>query len=148
MRNSIWTFALLAVFLGIFIPALGGAFTSGGTTTSVANEATTISTDSWSSVDEDGVEYLDNETVYHNGSAVEESEYRWSTKNGSLQALENGTLADADEVSISYSVRQQSVWAQFLKVGVGVFFVVFVFMLLFAAGTFVAGAIGSGGGGR
>ena len=74
MRDSIWTFVLLAVFLAVFTPAFMGASAADGTRFSVANEETAISTDDWTSVDEDGFEYFDNETVYNNGSEVPESD--------------------------------------------------------------------------
>jgi len=149
MRDSIWTFVLLAVFLAVFTPAFMGASAADGTRFSVANEETAISTDDWTSVDEDGFEYFDNETVYNNGSEVPESEYRWATENGSIRAVEGGMLANASHVTISYSGTRQDQWSGLLKVMLIVLFTILIMLALLAAVSVASDAIGSGvGGGR
>jgi hypothetical protein len=144
MRHSIWIFVLLAVFVGVFTPAFAGG--SEPTTFSVANEATTISTTNWTSVDEDGQRYFDNETVYDNGSVVEESEYHWSTDNGSIKAVEGGALDDASRVEIYYSGEKKNQWSRLLIPMLLLIFTVFGVFLLWIGGDVIVDAIGSGGG--
>ena len=149
MRDSIWTFVLLAVFLGIFIPAFSGASVADTATFSVANEQTSISTESWTSVEEDGMHYDDNETVYYNGSTVPESEYRWATENGSLRAVEGGTLTDASQVTISYSGERQDQWSTVLVTMAFIFFTALIIIILLVAGSVTVDAFTTGiGGGR
>ncbi len=144
MRDSIWIFVLLAVFLGVFTPAFAGA--SGPTTFHVGNEATSISTSSWTTVDEDAQRYFDNETVYYNGSIVEETEYQWATSNGSVRAVPGGQLDDASQITMSYGGERQDQWSRLLIPLLLVFFGVLTILLVWVAGDAIVGAIGIGGG--
>ncbi len=144
MRDKIWTFVLLALFLGVFVPAFNGA--AGATTFSVANEQVSISTDAWTTVDENAREYHDNETVYFDGSVVEESEYRWNTTNGSIKAVEGGALANASQATIAYSGERHNQWKRVLTPMLIVIVGVAILLTLIVAGDAVVDAIGAGGG--
>jgi hypothetical protein len=152
MKDSIWSLTVLLLFLSILVPAFGLSYTNSVTTThTVANEAVSISTETWTSVEEEGATYYDNETVYHDGSTVSETEYRWATTNGSIRAVENGTLDEASQVSVTYSYDRHNKWTRVTKNGLYILFAVFGVLILFiGAGVLLTAtkAFGSGGGGR
>jgi ABC-type sugar transport system permease subunit len=150
MKDSILWVVVVLLFLFIVVPGIGTTYTASPTTTHhVANEGVSIDVQNWTSVDNEASTYHDNETVYHNGSVVEESEYQWSTSNGSIRAVENGSLADASEVSVSYSYDQHGRWARLTRYGLYVIFAVIGVLLVIGAVAVFSTSGGSGrGGGR
>jgi hypothetical protein len=154
MKNSVYVLAVLLVFGIVGVPTIGHAFTEApDATETVDNETVAISTSSWTEVSTAGsaTSFYDNETVYYNGSVVSESEYRWSTSNGSIRAEDGGTLADASEVDITYAYDRNT---EFTELGqsalTGVFWVFATLSLVVAAGVIFAAfdALGGGAGGR
>lgn len=104
MKHPIWTVGFVVVLLVVGIPILGMTIGDAPKTpTAVENESVSIETTNWTAVDADAVEYADNETVYYNDSAVDETEYEWSTENGSIRAVEGGQLDGVSTVEISYT---------------------------------------------
>lgn len=150
MKDSILWVVVVLLFLFIVVPGIGATYTDSPTTTHhVANEGVSIDVQNWTSVDADASTYHDNETVYHNGSAVDESEYRWATSNGSLRAVENGSLADASQVSVSYSYDQHGRWARITRWGLYVIFAVIGVLLVIGSVAVFSSLSSSGrGGGR
>jgi len=150
MKNSVFVLALLLVFGLIAVPTIGVAFTQAPEDTeTVTNESVEISTTSWTEVSKAGVatSFYDNETVYYNGSVVSESEYEWSTSNGSIRAEDPGTLSDADSVKITYSYDTDT---DYTVLGESVLRIVFRIVAVLAvavAGGVVIGAFGLLGGG-
>jgi len=135
MQDSYFVLAVLVVFGVVMVPALGATFASAPGDVNTGEATVPISTDTWSAVNESNVEsWLDNETVSENGSVVNESEYRWATENGSVRAVENGSLENASEVRVEYAYRQQG---RFLRLGQGA---VKAVIAVVAALTFFVGA--------
>jgi hypothetical protein len=148
MKDSTLSVAIALLFLFIVVPAIGASYSNAPTMThSVANEGVEIDTQNWTHVDADASTYFDNETVYHNGKSVNESEYQWSTSNGSIRAVEGGSLADASRVEISYSYAQHDRWSRITKNSLFVIFAVMAVMLVIGAvGVFMTATSGWGGG--
>lgn len=118
MQNSYFVLAVLVVFGVVLVPALGSTFASAPGDVHTGEETVPISTNSWTEVNESDVEsWLDNETVYDDGSVVNESEYRWATTNGSIRAVEGGSLENASEVRVEYAFRRHG---SFLEAGQGI----------------------------
>jgi len=148
MKDSTLSVAIALLFLFIVVPAIGASYTNAPTTThSVANEGVEIDTENWTQVDVDASTYFDNETVYHDGSQVNESDYQWSTSNGSIRAVEGGSLATASRVEVSYSYAQHDRWSRITKNGLYIVFAVMAVLLVIGAvGVFMTAASGWGGG--
>ena len=151
MKNPIETVALLVLLVFIGVPTLGMAVADAPLTPhSIANESVAVSTTNWTSVSADGVSYADNETVYYNGSVVPQSEYDWSTANGSIMAVSGGQLDGANSVDISYTYYLRQRGVRLWKAANGIFLVVLGPLLIVAAVGVVMGGLylfsgGSGG---
>lgn len=149
--SHIRTIAILCLLLFIGVPAASVAYADAGTVQTVENESITVTTDTWTAVADGSAPYLDNETVYYNGSLVPESNYAWNTSDGTIQAtggaLANNSPADAH---ITYQYRDASGWTVAGGKVLVVVFTVFAGLLVFAGGMFVVEAMGSyrSGGGR
>ncbi|WP_138798011.1 hypothetical protein [Halostella sp. PRR32] len=154
MKNTVYVLAVLVLFGVIAVPTLSTAFAEAPETTeTVDNETVAISTSSWTEVSEADAttSFYDNETVYYNGSTVSESEYEWLTDNGSIRADENGSLANASNIDITYSLDRDT---EFTALGQSVFevvlWVIAALVIPVAGGVLIGafGLLGGGAGGR
>ncbi|WP_435360404.1 hypothetical protein [Haloarchaeobius sp. DFWS5] len=140
MKSSIFVLVVLVLFGVICVPALGASYSSAPTgTETVDNETSNISTSSWTAVSSAGQTWYDNETVWYNESAVATSEYEWSTSNGSIRAVENGTLASASTVNVTYTYEARGDWVQLGEGAVTLLVAVLGVLTLLVAGLFLLG---------
>lgn len=147
------TVAILALVLFVGMPAASVAFADAGTVHTIENESITVTTDSWTSVDDGSAPYLNNETVHYNGSTVSGSDYTWNTSDGTIQATGGDLAANAPaDATITYSWRAQSDWVEGASQSLIVVWVVIAALLVFAGAMFAVNAMGSyrssGRGGR
>ncbi|WP_226043511.1 hypothetical protein [Natrinema sp. DC36] len=156
MESKIIVVGAFVLFGAILVPAISGAFADAPAETEVVdNESVSISTASWEPVSKSSVatQFYDNETVYSNGSVVAESNYEWETSNGSIRAVENGTLEDTDEVAITYAYDEgKSDWLNAGSSVLGLLFtIIAIFSLIAGAMTLlvaITGIVDNAGGGR
>lgn len=148
--STIRTVALLALLLFIGVPAASMGFSDAGSVQTIQDESITITTSNWSAVDQGTPPYLDTETVYYNGSVVEEANYTWTTSDGTIQATGGDLAANSPaNATITYEYRSSSAWLTGAENALVVVFVVIAGLLVLAGAWFTMDAMGSySGGGR
>lgn len=142
--SHIRTVAILCLLLFIGVPAASVAYADAGDVQTVETESITVTTDDWTAVNSGTPPYLDNETVYYNGSTVPESDYEWNTSDGTIQATGGDLAANSPaDAEITYQYRNASGWVDGGETVLVVVFTVFAGLLVFVGAMFAVNAMGS-----
>lgn len=104
--NTIWAFAVVAIFLAVGLTGLNHAANDNTTTLLVENESVTIDFQNASSVDppQEALGFEPNATVF-NSSGVElinGTDFRWHPSNGTIEWFDTANTSDGEAATVTY----------------------------------------------
>ena len=106
MRGSLWTIAVIVVFLALLVPAMGFAFEGALSQDTIEDEPVTLSTEENVSVDppNDAEEFSqDIELVDADGEELTEGvDYVWNSTTGEIETLESNLDNETVEATYAY----------------------------------------------
>lgn len=141
MKGTLWSMAVVAVFLAVVLPAANIGYYNATSTSTVFNESGTVDYSQPVAVNNTDltVRYLNNETVYDkNGQElIEGTDYDWNTSSGEITFYDTVSTNDGENFTIDYAYETRtdtttdiaaliSPWGAFL----GIFFFVVVISAL------------------
>jgi hypothetical protein len=107
-RDSKFGALVLILVLGFLVAAGGAALAEGAEPNEYINESVTVDYSNDSTVDETGVEYRNQVTVYaEDGTELERgTDYEWDVAVGNVSWFNTSATTEGETASITYTVEQ------------------------------------------